>query len=132
VPWGLGAAAFCALKCRRHICLIKNLHSSGVTLVNKQAAMMHARQMQNLSRLLRLPFLRVAQWAVFAYFHRARAAAKRAHIIQPVSFDACYLAIILTHSLSGCLSALSIPRLKSQFFLLAACALARSLARSRI
>jgi hypothetical protein len=79
VPWGLGAAAFCALKCRRHICLIKNLHSSGVTLVNKQAAMMHARQMQNLSRLLRLPFLRVAQWAVFGYFQSARGSKESTH-----------------------------------------------------
>jgi hypothetical protein len=31
--------AFFALKRRQHIYLIKNLHSSGVTLVNKQPAM---------------------------------------------------------------------------------------------
>jgi hypothetical protein len=102
----LGAALLLlfALKCRRHICLIKNLHSSGVTLVNKQASgyMMHARQMQNLSHAssLRSPFLRTGR-CLHIFSERARAAAKRAHIIQPVSFDACYLAIILTHSLSA-------------------------------
>jgi len=82
-----------ALKRRQHICLIKNLHSSGVTLVNKQPAMMHARQMQNLSRL---PF--AAAFSAEACLHISRVRRQREHIIQPVSFDACYLAIILTLS----------------------------------
>lgn len=58
-----------------------------------------------------------------------RAPANTAHIIQPVSFDACYLAIILTHSLSLAAfphfqSAVSLWNLNFSFWLPA-----RSLAR---